>query len=524
MGGEFGCQASGVECRRRFASLDTFEDESGRKRGTTACLAALSEQDEWLVYVNDILSRVASLIDSRRLLAPREKVLVAVSGGADSVGLLAAMRELALRPGREYRLAVGHLDHGLRPTAAGDAAFVAELAAGWGIEHVAERRDVRRLAARRRLSIETAGRSARYEFLAEAARRCGASAVAAGHHADDNVETVLARLVRGTHLRGLAGIPAQRPLGEGVRLVRPLLCLTRRQIEEFCRCRGLEWRTDPTNADVVYRRNYIRRELLPLLRDKLNPLVDEAIARVAEAAAVVEDYMAAQGGAALRAAMREAGGDAIVLDAGSLAALHPAVRTYALRAALEHLGCPLRKLTAEHMLATAELTNQASGKRCVNLPGFLTACLLADTVRIERRPPSRTDADWELELAIPGRTELRDGRSATCTLAPFDGAELDAHRRSPRRGVELLDADRVHLPLRCRPRRPGDSFIPLGDPGTQTVSDFLTNARLPKAQRGAVLCVLDAEGLVYLAPLRIADRVKVTAQTRTVLRVEVAST
>ncbi len=465
-----------------------------------------------------LVAAAAALIDARRLLACGQAVLVGVSGGPDSVALLAVLRELARRPDRAYRLSAAHLDHGLRDSGEADAGFVADLAGRWDIPCVVERREVRGAAAAERLSVEAAARKVRYDFLAEAARRRGATAVAVGHHADDNVETVLYRIVRGTHLRGLSGIPAKRPLGAGgLQLVRPLLAARREEIEAYCRRQQLTWRIDETNADAAYRRNFIRHELLPLLRERLNDRADDAVLRLARAAGDVEAFLADRGREALARASRDEAPRRATLDARALAAEHPVVRTYALRAALEGLAVPLGRLTAEQLADLARLA-EAEPPAATSLPGGWVARRQGDELVLEAGPLEAARADRERSVACPGQTVLDDGWRVHCELRPFDAASFRRHCRSHADGVEMIDAERVRGRLRVRRRRDGDAFVPLGAPGTQSVSDFLTNRKLPRRRRDEVRCITDEEGIVYLAPLRIADRVRVREGTRTVLQ------
>jgi len=471
-----------------------------------------------------LIQAVAGFIDTRGLLSPREAVLVAVSGGPDSVALLAALRELAAEPGRDYRLTAAHLDHRLRDGAGADAEFVADLARRWEVPCLVESRDVP-AAAGDAGGVEAAGRRVRYEFLADAAARSGASAVAVGHHADDNAETVLYRIVRGAHLRGLAGIPAERPLAGGpVRLIRPLLEVRRGEIEAFCRRRGLAWRTDETNLDTGYRRNFIRHELLPLLRARLNVRVDEALLRLARAAGEVEAHLAQQGAAALERA-RKRGRESFSspsgswLSAASLAGEPLVVRTYALRAALERLGVPLGGLTAEQLAELAALPH-AAPPAAMSLPGGFLARREGGLLVLEAPAPGAGPADWQTTLQCPGRTLLPDARAVLCEIGEFDEAAFRAHCREHGEGVEVLDADRIRGRLICRNRREGDAFVPLGAPGRKSVGDFLSDLKLPRRLRDAAVCIADDEGLVYLAPLRIADRAKVVGATRRVLRIE----
>ena len=461
---------------------------------------------------------VARFIDARRLIECRAAVVVGVSGGPDSVALLAVLRELAGRADRAYRLTAAHLDHGLRAGSADDAAFVADLARRWHLPCIVERRQVR--ADRAPDGLEQAARAARYAFLADAARQVGAGCVAVGHHLDDHVETVLHRIVRGTHLRGLAGIGASRPLaGSQVTLVRPLLAMTGEAVRGFCADAGLDWRADPTNADTGFSRNFIRHELLPLLRRRLNVRADEAVARLAEAADEAESCLAEIAEAALAEALRRADDTRLVLDAACLAGRHPAVQGRTMRLALERLGVPLRTMTTQRFAELRTLLADEAAK-AVALPGGAVAARAGSEVYIALPAAEPAPPPYEaIRVACPGETPLPDGRRIVCTVGPIDRAAFQAHCRSHPPGVEMLDADALRGALLCRVRRRGDRFHPLGAAGRQSVSNFLTNARLPQADRAAALCLADEEGIVYLAPLRIDERVRVTPATHRAVRV-----
>jgi tRNA(Ile)-lysidine synthase len=318
-----------------------------------------------------LAGRVAVCIDQAELLGAGEAVVVAVSGGLDSVVLLDVLASLAGQAGRGYRLTVAHLDHWLREGSSDDAAFVTEQAGRYGLACDVEAVDVAALAERLGEGTEHAARSARYEFLARVAAARNASAVAVGHHADDQVETILFRLFRGTALRGLAGMARSRPMGEagGVRLIRPLLDFPRAELDAYARSRGLTWREDPSNASSDHSRNVIRHELLPLVREQLNPAADEAVLRLAARADAVERFVSAEARAWLERSVSLRADDRILLDAGVLAAADEAVRTAAVYLALEELGIGLRDLSAEHLRAIDALLVESAG--AVNLPcGF----------------------------------------------------------------------------------------------------------------------------------------------------------
>lgn len=469
---------------------------------------------------DSFVASVAGFVDEHRLIAAYAGIVVGVSGGPDSVALLAALRELAGDERRAYRLTVAHLHHGLRESADDDAAFVAELARSWDLPCLTERVDTAGVAREKGLGIEQAARMLRYEFLTRAAENVAASVVAVGHHGDDNVETVLHRIVRGTHLRGLAGIPVERPLGRtGVRLVRPLLWARRGQVEQFVQERGLSVCHDETNTDVGFARNFIRHELLPLLRKRLNARADEALLRLAESAGDAEDYIAAKADKLSEGAVMDEAPGRVVLSADLLAGAHHVVRTSAMRNVLERLGAPMRSVGTERLGELAELAEPGAAG-AVTLGGGVSVRRQRDEIVVTVGLDEAASGDpWSVQLACPGVTLLPDGREAVCEVEPLDREEFERRRREPEAGVELIDADALTGRLRARNKREGDAFVPLGAPGTQTVSDFLTNAKLSARLRERVVCVCDELGIVYLAPLRIDDRVKVTDSTRRVVRI-----
>jgi len=329
--------------------------------------------------VETFLGETADYIRRHGLLVGGETVVAGVSGGADSVALGEVLRR---RGGCSLRVA--HVHHGLRADADADAEFVADLTRRWGVPLDLERIDTPALARSTGAGLEEAARRGRYDALRAVAVRAGAAVVAVAHHADDQVETVLHRIVRGTHLRGLAGMPPQRPLGDGVRLVRPLLWARRRQIEDFCRSAGLQWRTDHTNLQTDFTRNFLRHELLPLLRRRLNLRADEAVLRLASAARQTEDALDALAQRLLHRACRKRSPHQIVLRLAPLRKAPAPVAATAIRAALAEINAPEQDLSNQRY---ADLLALLEGKAAaVDLPGG---------IRAERR-------GTDLRLTAPG--------------------------------------------------------------------------------------------------------------------------
>ena len=237
-----------------------------------------------------IIEKVYAFTDENALIAPHERVLAAVSGGADSMALLSLLHRWQQA---ELTLAVVHVHHGIRGAEADrDAAFVTQMCREWHIPLFQVRADVPAIAAREHLGLEEAGRLVRYSVFERVAAVWQADRIATAHTASDRAETVLLHLLRGCGMAGLTGIPAQRG-----RLVRPLLSCTRAEIEDYC-CRfSVPYVKDSTNDDIQYTRNAVRRQLLPLMRQQ-NPAVEQALLRLADSAAEDEQYLAQQAAAA----------------------------------------------------------------------------------------------------------------------------------------------------------------------------------------------------------------------------------
>ena len=336
---------------------------------------------------NEFVREVEAFIASGVLLAEGHGVAVGVSGGADSVALAAALRSTG-----RFTLHLVHVHHGLRGAAAdADAAFVRELAWQWKLPFILKRIDTPSLARQWGVGVEEAARRGRYDALTEAAREAGASAVAVAHHADDQVETVLHRIVRGTHLRGLGGMPAKRPLAEGVSLVRPLLWARRRQVEQYCRSQGLSWRTDHTNAQLDHTRNFIRHELLPLLRDRLNPRADEALLRLSSAAGEAEAALDDLSGRLFERACRKRLDDRIVLRVAPLRKAPPVLASLVFRAALAELSAPQQALTQERFNDLLEVL--AGRAAAVDLPGEIRVARQGQSICISRGQASGGKSD-----------------------------------------------------------------------------------------------------------------------------------
>ena len=442
-------------------------------------------------------------------LARSGLLVVAVSGGPDSLALLHALHSLSPETG--IRLHGAHLDHGLRgDESAADARFVAAEFRRLGIAGTCARADVPAYRRERKLSLEEAARDVRYAFLARVAERQGADAVALGHTADDQAETVLMRLLRGSGLAGLRGMsPLSRRASTGgsVALVRPLLGVTRSEVSQFCRELGLAPRDDASNASTDMLRNRVRLELIPHL-ETYNPSVRRALLRLARSSARDLAYVEEQVDAAMPT-LASRTDEGVALDRDIFTRLHPAIQAHALRRAFAVCRGSARDLEQYHVDAMARLICGRAGTS-LDLPGGVRFL-----VGYERALLSRGAGDACLlppldgchDIAIPG--ESRAGPwTVTARLAERSAPSDAAQPRNLADGPPFaarLDAASVGASACLRARVPGERFRPLGMAHTKKLQDFMVDEKIPREWRDRVPLLVTPRGVAWVVGCRVAE-------------------
>jgi len=448
-----------------------------------------------------MLEKVRDTIERRKLLAPGEHVLVAVSGGADSMALLYAL--YWLRKEYSLHLTIAHLDHGIRADTAEDLQVVKWAAEDLGLPLVYEKRDVPSFARERKLNLEEAARIVRRAFLEKAAEKVGARAIALGHTRTDLAETVLLHLLRGAGPGGLRGLLYSSPP-----YVRPLLTCSREETRAFCREHDIPFHDDPTNQDTRLLRNAIRLELLPQL-SRYNPRAEEALARAGELWAEAEealDWAAKQAMAQIQ--------DGEGIDLAALRALPKSVQALAVRAAAATaLGDP-RGLERVHIEQVLELI--AAGKPGeVALPRGVRVLVDRDRLWFDRGEKEQPSPE-PVEIPLPGEREVKElGWRLRTVVIPRPESLVP-----PSPYVVYLDPGKVQLPLFVRVRRPGDRIQPLGFSGKKKVKDLLMEAHIPRRERDLWPLVCDRKGIAWVVGVRVAEDYKVEPGTPEVIRVE----
>ena len=497
-----------------------------------------------MAAADTFVKRVLAGIREHKLLDPSEKTLVAVSGGADSVCLLDVLHRAG------FRLEVAHFDHQTRDGESGaDAAFVRELAGGLGLPFHLESRPVAAEARQATLSFEEYARNARYDFLIRTATDRGCAAIATGHHADDQAETILMRIIRGTTPRGLAGIPPVRTITDrmnrtigdrtirdgtkgNVRIVRPLLDFTRAGILAYLEERGkgeekkggkgekgkrgkgednqkLSYRIDRSNEDRRYLRNRVRHDLLPYLAREYNANVREALLRLGETQRAENEYLNALAESSL--------GQCLVqersIDRRAFASLHLAIqrRVVVLWGWRWGVDLPFERVES----AARFIMDGGTGRR-FDLGEGISLCNGRATTEVVAESGGSDDA--EIPLNVPGTTRAFGRVFESGYREGIPRGDLSRYC-SPRR--QVFDADALGAEVIVRHWRFGDRFSPLGMKGSKKVSDYFADIGLPTPERKAAILIVAQDRIAWIVGHAVSARVAVTARTRRFLEIEV---
>ena len=449
-------------------------------------------------------------------LVSSQRLLVAVSGGPDSVCLLHIL--VKLREELSIKLHVAHLNHQLRASESeADAAYVTRLAHQLGLPSTIEARDVKSYRARRHLSPEEAAREVRYNFLAEVAQSIGTDRVAVGHTTDDHIETILMHLIRGTGTRGLRGLQPSsrwRSAEHSLTVIRPLLPVNRQETADYCRSYQLEPRLDTSNLSLSPLRNKIRHQLIPLL-ESYNPRINEALLRTARLAG---DDLASLNQKAARSVdgVARKQGRTIVFDKKKFLDMPVSLQRHLLRESIEEILGSLKDIEARHIEEIIAAASKPAGKK-LNLPFGLVFTteygqflLALDSSSLVPLPAIKGEAI----LKIPGETLFSGWHITTTVIKREQMAEKENDFTA------YLCLDKVGDKVTVRSRRPGDRFQPLGMNQPKELTEFMIDAKIPRAWRTRIPIVCSSEHIIWVAGYRIDDRAKVTANTKKVLRLE----
>ena len=477
--------------------------------------------------VHPLVATVAGTVSRWGMLRRGDAVLVAVSGGPDSVALLHVLIELSADLG--LRLGVAHLNHSLRGRASdSDAAFVSTLAQKLNITCHTFKKDIQKLREKEGGNLEERSRRARYAFFEKTAAANGYRKIAIGHHADDSAELVLMNLLRGSGPGGIAGIAPVR----GRSIVRPLIDVRRRDIIAYLQAGHISFVQDASNRDPGFLRNRIRNKLIPELCRNVNPRLPETLVRTAAIVREEEAWLQKIVAGMLDAATVESDGGQVILSAAYLSGLPVAALRRVLRTALERLKGDLRGITFAHVSGVADLLLKKHAGRERHLPGRILARRrkLELVITRENRPlretspgrPPEKSVGFRYDIAPPaGRTStvLIEETGQKLLLSVLDRDEMPGVA-SAGQNCGFFDMEKLAFPLMLRRYQAGDRFTPLGLNGSQKVSKFFIDHKVAHRLRQTCPILLNRGRIVWVVGHRIDDHFKVGAATRRILKME----
>ena len=497
--------------------------------------------------------RVIDFIHGYGLIPGKETVVVAVSGGADSVCLLHILAKWGGRLGT--RLHAAHLNHQLRGLESeADAEYVSNLAGRLGIPISIDRQNVAAYRTERRCSIEEAARELRYAFLSRIARQVGAQRIATGHTRDDQVETILMHILRGTGTSGLCGLPPCSPMAYdsqrtslptealsaserqpgNLLVIRPLLDAGREETVSYCREYQLEPRIDSSNLSSSFFRNRLRLHLLPLLR-KYNPGIDQALLRLRDIAKEDNAFIEMQAAELWEKVARQEN-NTVYLNKKHVAGLPVALQRNLLRAAVTKLAGDVRDIEANHVEAARGLLSKPASKR-ISLPRGLVCQQGYDELVIATQHSARgkqsqfppcpfPQLPYEFHLRVPGKTAF-PGWNVLATMVRGQAASLlsratlsEGDKPYQSNLVAHFDLQKTGMNLFVRQRRPGVRFQPLGMRTSKKLYEFMVDAKIPRSWRDRIPIVCSPQQIIWVAGWRIDDRVKLTEASKEILRLE----
>jgi tRNA(Ile)-lysidine synthase len=472
---------------------------------------------------NRLLKTVEKTIFDHGMLNPKDSVIIAVSGGPDSVALLHILYEIA--PHFSLKLGVAHLNHCLRQNDSDDDAdFVESLAATLDLPCYSQKQDILRYQRENKLSLEEAARRVRYEFLDQIANAYQYNKIALGHHADDNAELVLMNLFRGTGTLGLSGIPPKRD----EKIIRPMIRVRRADIIEFLDQNRLKCVYDRTNADKRHLRNRVRHDLIPMLKTAYNPNISDTLNRLSSIVRSEEEWIEDVVHPFFEKAVLRIRQNRIELSVPVLNRYHKALQRRVIRSALLKAKGDLRRIGFANVDSVIDLLVKKSPFGEIDLPAGIRIRRDQDTIHIFRVKRLASDDHRD--------SDKRDAFSFEYQIEKFEPVfvkEIKAHIRFSEMGIEnmldyrctgqcanFFDKDALNLPMVLRNFRPGDAFRPLGVKGTQKLKKFFIDKKVPRKERLKCPILLSRGKIIWVVGHRIDESVKVTPATKNVLKVE----
>lgn len=462
-----------------------------------------------------MLKRVLEFTQKYDMLEPGYKVVVGVSGGADSLALLHILSQM--QNSIPITLYVAHVNHGLRDGAAReDADFVEAIAKEWDFEFFLKEAQVSKLSKKWGISEEQAGRRVRYEFFEEVRRLVDGDKIALAHHRDDQAETILHNIIRGT---GLAGLSGMKPVRDEF-IIRPLLEVSRQEIEDYCHVNDLKYRTDHTNDEIIYTRNRIRHKIIPMIEEEFNPNFVNGLVRMGDMLRDDDEFLLDYSKKVFHKIGKYKENE-VRISLSDFNDYHRSIRGRILRYGLELIKKDLVGIHNAHIDGIMDLALNSDVGSTLDLPddikirrdySYLVLSIGQDIISDD----VDSAFDFEYQLKVPGKISIS---KLKIELSVDEVGKVDVLNNGSR--CIYIDEDAVHDGLYVRNRRNGDRFRPLGMTGTQKLKDFFIDNKIPRHLRDSIPLVVDKDDIVWIAGYRMSEDYKVTSKTKRLLKLRI---
>ncbi len=456
-----------------------------------------------------VLAQVRKTLEQFHMIEQGEKIVVGVSGGADSMCLLAVLQELA--PEWDLQLHVVHVNHLLREEAAEEERYVREYCNKQGIPCTVFHKDIKEYAEEAGCSIEEAGRDYRYECFELACRQEKCQKIAVAHHQKDRVETLLFHMLRGTGMRGLGSIPAVRG-----KIIRPLLYVDRAEIEHFLQEHGIGYVTDASNATDDYSRNLIRNRILPQIQD----VNAQAIPHMAAVADLAQEYWQYVEGQAQiwEKEWVKIRKDRVLIDSGAMKSQPELLQRHVIYRLLTQLAGSAKDIRQIHVEQIRSLLDKPVGKQ-IHLPYGLMGCSRYESICIQKTDSVQTDRARDMEpvmIQVPGIVRLNGIGEIACSLRKIE----QIPEISKKVYTKMFDYDKINDTLCVRNPRAGDYFIMNVQGERKKLSRYFVDHKIAQEERQRMLVLAEGDRIDWIIGQRIGEDVKITETTKTVLQVE----
>lgn len=450
-----------------------------------------------------MLARIEAFIRREKMIVSGDKVILALSGGPDSMALFSILKELKDKIG--FEIIAAHLNHGLRKEADEEARFVEDYCCQQGIPCYVRKAEVKKIAEKEGKSLEEAGREERYRFFRELKKELGAQRIATAHHKDDLAETVLHHVIRGSGVKGLRGI---MPVNGD--LIRPLLTVTRREIEAYLKEAGIPYCIDMSNYEPVYLRNRIRNELMPYLKKEFNPRLVESLCQLAYIARLENEVLEKETEKYWPQILLLREENRIVLDSEALSLLHPAYQHRLLIKALKEMrGGKEGDINLKEVMEILKLMEKKGSSRVIHLAGGIRVNKSYGELIISSREEEKIAYCYQ--VSIPGEVYVPE----LDEVYVFELADINNLNREG--ALAYLDYENLEFPLFIRSRRPGDTFRPVGLKGGKKIKDFFIDAKIPVNLRDKIPLLASSEKIYAILGMRVAEEAAVNNKTQKVV-------